>query len=82
MPLECTQAGWYAMGAFDAALAMFTCATRSKMLDKSVPFIIGPVVPETMDRLKACPVGDFGGVVITPGVTYIWFLSEMWAHPS
>ena len=46
------------------------------------PCIIGPVVPETIDRLKACPTGDFLGVVITPGVTYIWLLSKMWAHPS
>ena len=58
---------------------LFICAKRSKMLDKSVPFIIGHVLPETMDRVKACPMGDFPGAL---GITYLWFLSEMWAHPS
>ena len=83
MPLESTQAGWYVTVGFDAALAvLFISATRFKMPDKSVPHIIGTVAPETMDRLQACPTGDFPGVVITPGVTYIWLLSEMWAHPS
>ena len=50
MPLESTQAGWYVTVGFDAAQAMLIIS--AKMLDKSVPFIIGPVVPETMDRLK------------------------------
>ena len=86
MPLESTQAGWYVRVGFDAALAMlFITATRLKMLDKSIPFIIGHVVPVTMDRLKACPMGAFPGVVVTPGVMYIWLLgdvgsSELSAH--
>ena len=83
MALESTQARWYVTVGFDAALAMlFISATRFKMLDKRVPFIIGPVVPGTKDRLKACPMGDFPGAVITPGVTCIWFLSEIWPHPG
>ena len=63
MPLESTQAGWYVTVGFDAALAMlFIPATRFKMLVKSVPNV-GPVVLETMERLKACSTGDFLGVV-------------------
>ena len=79
MPLECTQAGWYVTVGFDAALTMlFISATRFKMLDKSVPFIIG----RPGDHGKIEGLGNFPEVVITSGVTYIWFLSEMWAHPS
>ena len=91
MPLECTQAGWYVTVGFGAALAMlFISAPRFKMPDKSVLFIVGPVVLDNI-RLKACPMcefpgvcpmGEFPGVVITPGVTYIWSLSEMWADRS
>ena len=83
MPLECPKAGWYVTVGFDAALAMlFITATRFKMLDKSIPFIIGHVVPGDHGQIEGLSnwalFREWSSRLALRASGY----SEMWAHPS